>query len=272
MPPPSEHPAEGRACIGVLDSGVGGLCVVRAIHQALPDHPTVFCADQAHLPYGPRDAAEIRGFVRAITRFLLAHDAVVVVVACNAASAASLTYLRDEFPTIPFVGMEPAVKPAVEATRSGVIGVLTTQATADGPLYARVLSRFAGNVRVMTQVAPELVHIVEANSQHTPESRAIIQAYLKPMLEAGVDQIALACTHFPFLAETIQEMVGPDVGLIDPSAAIARQVSRIWPQDVIPGRKDNLYFTSGSTDNLRRMLKTLIGVDTAAVDGMSLSE
>ena len=272
MPPPSEHPTEGRACIGVLDSGVGGLCVVRAIHHLLPNHPTVFCADQAHLPYGPRDAAEIRGFVRVITRFLLEHDAVVIVVACNAASAASLTYLRDEFPTIPFVGMEPAVKPAVQTTRSGVIGVLTTQATSDGPLYARVLSRFAGNVRVMTQVAPELVHIVEANSQHTPESRAIIHAYLKPLLEAGVDQIALACTHFPFLAETIQGIVGPDVGLIDPSGAIARQVSRVWPPHIVPGQQDNTYYTSGSPENLRQMLNILIGVDTGAVDGMSLAE
>ncbi|MCC6802512.1 MAG: aspartate/glutamate racemase family protein, partial [Anaerolineae bacterium] len=143
--------------MGVLDSGVGGLSVLREIHRLLPGVPTFYFADQAHIPYGPRSADEIRGYVESIADFLIGQGAAVIVMACHSASAASLTDLRARNPHIPIVGMEPAVKPAAEATRSGVIGVLTTQATANGALYKRVVARFAANVRVITQVAPELV-------------------------------------------------------------------------------------------------------------------
>ena len=271
MPPQSTPPnTESHASIGVLDSGVGGLSVLRAIHQALPDHPTVYFADQAHLPYGPRPLDEIRRFTSAITDFLLAKGAVVIVVACNAASAASLSYLREQYPNVPFVGMEPAVKPAAAASRTGVIGVLTTQATADGPLYERVLTRFADGVQVITQIAPELVHIVETNSQHTPENCALLRQYMQPFLDARADQIALACTHFPFLIPILCEIVGPDVVLVDPSPAIARQVARVWPPDVTPGHRPHTYFTSGDPDHLRAMLKRLIDIDAPVVDSVAL--
>ena len=121
--------------------GVGGLSVLREIHRLLPEIPTLYYADQAHIPYGPRSADEIREYVKAITEFLIGQGAGVIVIACHAASAASLQPLRQQYPDVPFVGMEPAVKPAAEATRSGVVGVLTTQATADGALYRRVLAR-----------------------------------------------------------------------------------------------------------------------------------
>lgn len=205
---------QGRK-LGVLDSGIGGLSVLRQIHRLLLHHPTIYVADQFHIPYGPRPAEEVRSFVFPIVEFLIARGAEVIVLACNAASAASLLSLREAYPDVPFVGMEPAVKPAAEATRSGVIGVLTTQTTADGPLYERVLDRFARDVRVITQVAPELVTIAEAQSQHTPESRAVIEGYVQPLIEAGTDQIVLGCTHFPLIADAIQAAVGTSVALID---------------------------------------------------------
>ncbi len=260
------NPASKQAAIGILDSGVGGLSVLRAIHHLLPHHPTIYFADQKHLPYGSRDAAQIRHFVRGITGFLLEQGATIIVIACNAASAASLYELRQEFADVPFVGMEPAVKPAAESTRTGVIGVLTTQATADGPLYQRVVERYARNVRIITQVAPELVTIVEAQSQDTAEAQAIIRDYVTPITAAGADQIALACTHFPFLMDTIQTMVGPAVHLIDPGPAIARQVARMLPesaphQDRPTNHGENRYVTSGSPEHFRQALRTLIGVD-----------
>ncbi|MCB9457256.1 MAG: glutamate racemase [Anaerolineaceae bacterium] len=247
--------------IGVLDSGVGGLSVLREIHALLPDYPTLYFADQAHLPYGPRPPAEVRSYVSAIADFLIDRGAAVIVVACNAASAASLYDLRAQYPGIPFVGMEPAVKPAATATQSGVIGVLTTQATASGPLYARVLEQHTKHVRVITQVAPELVMIAETNSQHTPESREIIAHHLQPMLDAGADQIVLACTHFPFLTEAIQAIVGDRAQLINPSPAVARQTARVWPSGTPPTMSENRYFTSGNPAQFLTMLRNLTGVN-----------
>ncbi len=247
--------------IGLLDSGIGGLSVLREVHRLLPNHPTLYYADQSHLPYGPRPPEEVRQFVDSITRFLLGQGAAVIVLACNAASAASLLYLREHYPDVPFVGMEPAVKPAVEATRTGVVAVLTTGATAAGPLYERVLKRYAGDVNVLTQIAPEFVTIAEAQSQDTPAGRAVIRRYIEPLLEAGADQIVLACTHFPFLSAAIQEIAGASVTLIDPAPAVARQVARLWPANLDPSPTANRYFTSGDPAAFQVMLKTLINID-----------
>ncbi len=248
------------AKIGVFDSGLGGLSVLREIHRLLPDCSTIYVADQAHLPYGPRPAAEIDSFADAITRFLLDSGAQVIVIACHSASAASLQLLRQRYPDVPFVGIEPAVKPAAEATQTGIIGVLTTQATADGPLYRRVLAQFATDVQVLTRVSPDLVALVESGEQDSDEGRAIVRRAVEPMLEAGADHIVLACTHFPFLAEAIAEIAGLNVRLIDPVPAVARQTARLWPSDcATPPTRD--YLTSGSTATLEVMLQRLIGVE-----------
>ncbi len=243
--------------IGVLDSGIGGLSVLREIHRRLPDHPTLYYADQAHLPYGPRSAEETRGYVEAVTRFLLERGAAVIVLACNAASAASLYDLREKYPDVPFVGMEPAVKPAAEATRTGVVGVLTTRTTANGHLYQRVLERYAAGVQVLTQIAPELVQIAEDGSQHTPDSRAIIQGYVQPMVDANADHIVLACTHFPFLSSAIQAFA-PHATLLDPAPAVARQVARVWPDGLTPQPAPNEYFTSGDAVRFEEVVRRVM--------------
>lgn len=234
----------------------------------------LYFGDQAHLPYGPRPADEIRRFVEAIADYLIQRGASVIVIACNAASAASLHDLRARFPNVPFVGMEPAVKPAAEATRTGVIGVLTTQATANGDLYRRVRERFAADVKVITQVAPELVHLVEQGRADATESQQQVEYYLQPMLAAGADQIVLACTHFPFLKDAIQAVT--DAAVIDPSAAVARQVARVLPQNsTLPASaipSENLYFTSGDPESFRVLLQRLIGVEDARVIAVRWSD
>ncbi|MEP6987966.1 MAG: glutamate racemase, partial [Chloroflexota bacterium] len=244
--------------IGVFDSGIGGLSVLREIHHLLPNHPTIYIADQANLPYGPRPISEIQSFSDHITRFLIEQGAVVIVIACNTASAASLEYLRAKYPAMPFVGMEPAVKPALEASKTGVVGVLSTRATAEGKLYKRLLERYAEDKRVITQIAPDLVRIAEEQSQNIPSSRSIISGYVRPMVDVGADHIVLACTHFPFLSDAIQEVAGQGVQLIDPSPAVARQTVRLWPTDAIPETETNAYFTSGDVESFQQALKILV--------------
>jgi glutamate racemase len=251
--------------IGVFDSGIGGLSVLREIHRLLPNHPTIYIADQANLPYGPRPVSEIQSFSNRITQFLIEQGAVVIVIACNTASAASLEYLRAKYPDTPFVGMEPAIKPALEVSKTGIVGMLSTRATAEGKLYQRLLERYAEDKHVITRIAPDLVRIAEEQSQHTTVSRAIISDYVRPIVEAGADQIVLACTHFPFIADAIQEIAGQGVQLVDPSPAVARQTARLWPANLLLEPVDNAYYTSGNVNSFKHTIKTLIGVDTSVI-------
>lgn len=243
--------------IGVLDSGVGGLSVLREVHRLLPDHPTLYVADQAHVPYGPRSHEDIHTCVDAIVRVMLGQGAAVIVLACHAASAASLYRLREQYPSVPFVGIEPAVKPAVEHSRTRVVGVLTTQATADGPLYHRVVRRFGGDAQIVTQIAPDLVTSVEAGCLK-PES---LRHHVRPLLDAGADEIVLACTHFPFLLPALRAMAGPEIEIVDPGLAVARQVGRVWPEGLAPGTGPHRYLTSGDPTPFRRIIRMLLGID-----------
>src|SRR3972149_3795647 len=193
--------------IGVFDSGMGGLSVWREIARQLPHEDTIYFADQTHIPYGPRPLAQIRQFSEAITRFLLDRSCKAIVVACNPASAAALKSLRETFPHIPFVGMEPALKPAAQATQTRVVGVLATPATFQGQLFASVVERFANGVQLINQVCPGLVEQIEAGQLDTPGTDSMLRGFLKPVVEANADTIVLACTHYPFVIETIRRIV-----------------------------------------------------------------
>ncbi len=212
--------------IGIFDSGVGGLSVLRAIRQQMPAENLLYFADQGHVPYGPRTLGEVRAFSESITDFLLEQSAKLIVVACNTASAAALHYLRESFPDMPFVGMEPAVKPAAEHTNSGVVGVLATPATFQGALYASVVERFAKEVTVLQHTCPGLVERIERSDLDAPSTRAILEDALRPMLGSGLDTVVLGCTHYPFAIPLIEQIVGENVRVIDPAPAVARQVKR----------------------------------------------
>ena len=251
--------------IGVFDSGVGGLSVLRAIRQILPGESLIYLADQAHVPYGPRSLEQVRAFSEGITRFFLSRDAKLIVVACNTASAAALHHLRQEFPRVLFVGMEPAVKPAAEHTQSGLVGVLATPATFQGALYASVIERFANGVTVLQSTCPGLVMEVDAGNLDTPQVRDILEKAIRPMLVEGIDTVVLGCTHFPFVIPTIEDIVGPDVRVIDPAPAIARQVERLLDTNGlrIPGSTsaEVRYLTTGDPARLAELLPRLIGVE-----------
>jgi len=249
--------------IGVFDSGVGGLSVLRTMRELLPEEPVIYFGDQGHVPYGPRRLEQVRDFSEAITRFLLEQDAKLIVVACNTASAAALHYLRDMFPGVSFVGMEPAVKPAAEHTRSGLVGVLATPATFQGELYASVLERFANGVQVLQDTCPGLVGQIEFGNLGGNETRAILEKALRPMLDRGIDTIVLGCTHYPFVIPLIEQIVGENVRVIDPAPAVAKQVKRL----LVAGRMKNPtgecaqanFYTSGDVGAFQFLLPKLLG-------------
>ncbi len=249
--------------IGVFDSGVGGLSVLRSIRKQLPAESIVYFADQGHVPYGPRPLEEVQAFSVEITRFLLSQGAKLIVVACNAASAAALHHLRAQFPQVAFVGMEPAVKPAAEQTHTGVVGVLATPATFQGALYASVVERFASNVKLIQDTCPGLVLQIEKGELDSQDTRSILEAALCPMLAQKIDTVVLGCTHYPFVIPLIQEIAGREVRVIDPSPAVARQAGRLLEGSGLArtgsGSGTLRLFTSGDEKMLENLLPKLLG-------------
>ncbi len=250
--------------IGVMDSGVGGLSIVRELLAQLPDESITYLADQAHVPYGSRTLEEVREYSYEITRFLLERRAKIIVVACNTASAAALTDLREKFPQVLFVGMEPAVKPAVRATRSGVVGVLATPATFQGKLFASVVERFASDVLILEQTVPLLVEQIEAGDLSSPQARETLRNALQPLLDRGADTIVLACTHYAFVIPQIEGLTPDGVEVIDPSPAIARQAARLLQQYDLNAAKSEAHlemYTTGDINRMAASARLLIDLD-----------
>ncbi len=250
-----------NSAIGVFDSGVGGLSVLREIRNQVPDSPIIYFGDQFHVPYGPRELDEVYSLSKVITQFLLNLGAGIIVIACNTASAAALFPLREEFPDIPFVGMEPAVKPAAEKTHSGKVGVLATPATFQGKLYNSVVERFAKNVKIYQNTCSGLVQEIEKGNFSGIETRNILENALYPMLENEIDSVVLGCTHYPFVIPLIKEIVGPNVTVIDPSPAVAKQTIRILSKDINPGANKNknntILLTSGTIKEFKNFINLI---------------
>jgi glutamate racemase len=236
--------------LGVLDSGVGGLSVLRYLRAVLPNDHFLYFADQAHIPYGPRDPQEVQSFTAGITRFLLGLGSKLIVVACNTASAASLDYLRQAFLAVPFVGMEPAVKPAALTTRSGKVGVLATPSTLNSHRYAGLMARYAGGIEVYEDPCVGLVQLIEAGALDGAETRRLLENVVRPMVRDGVDTLVLGCTHYPFVYPLLHEIAGDEVAIIDPAPAVARHTKNVLQQlDLVaPASQEGSLrcFTSGS--------------------------
>ncbi len=249
--------------VGIFDSGVGGLSVFLAIRELLPSHPLVYFADQAHVPYGTRELDEVRGFAHAVTQFLLSEGARMIVVACNTASVAALKSLRFAYPDVSFVGMEPAVKPAAEQTHSGVVGVLATAATFQTEMYASVVERFAHGVTILESPCPGLVNEIEKGNLEGAETRNILNQVLQPMLANGADTIVMGCTHYPFVIPLIRQIAGPNVQVIDPAPAIARQTRRMLAERELLNEGNELaevrLITSGDAKEFHTRVKQLLG-------------
>jgi glutamate racemase len=247
--------------IGVFDSGIGGLSVLQHLRAQLPTEDLIYFADQAHVPYGRRSAESVRQLSLAVTQFLLEQGAKLIVVACNTASAAALTWLRRTVPDVPFVGMEPAVKPGAESTRTGSVGVLATQGTFGSPRYARLMASYANGVTVYENPCLGLVELIEAGEGNSAETEALLKTILNPMLANGIDTLVLGCTHYPFVLDMIRAVVGPDIIIIDPAPAVARQTARVLGRyDLLnDGGGELLAYTSGDASHLSAQIMTLLG-------------
>jgi glutamate racemase len=248
------------ATIGIFDSGSGGLSVYREIVKLLPLERYVYFADNAHCPYGEKTASYICERGRAITDILLGMGADIIVVACNTATAAAIATLREEYPDVPFIGMEPGVKPAALGTESGVIGVRATAGTLKGSKYLKTKGRFEEDVRIVEHVGEGFVELVENGVLDGPEAVSTVRRSLQPLLDAGADRIVLGCTHYPFLRPVIEAVAGPSVEVIDPAPAVARQTLRVLQERGIPTGEGpfsiDLYF-SGEPDSLQRIFALL---------------
>jgi glutamate racemase len=210
----------------MFDSGAGGLALLAEVRRVMPGEDVVYFSDTAYFPYGPRPAKEIRERAEAITRELLERGAKLIVVACNTATSAAIAHLRSTF-DVPFVGMEPALKPAAERTLSGKVAMLVTPGTARGEKLAALIDRYGAEVSVQTIEAPGLAERVEAGATEDEETRALLHRYLAPVRESGADVLVLGCTHYAFLRAAIDRDVGDIVEVIEPSEAVARQVKRV---------------------------------------------
>lgn len=214
------HPSDP---IGVFDSGVGGISVLKHIQALLPHEQLRYLADSRYAPYGNKTPAEIQARCFSLADFLIAQGAKVLVVACNTATAAAIDALRDKY-SLPIIGMEPAVKPAAEASKNGIIGILATVGTLKSAQFAALLESYGRNVEVVTQACPGLVECIERGEVDSPATRDLIKQFCAPLLAEGADTVVLGCTHYPFVRALISEQVGPNVSLVDTGAAVAKQV------------------------------------------------
>ncbi|MBR4354629.1 MAG: glutamate racemase [Kiritimatiellae bacterium] len=211
---------------GFFDSGFGGLCILEAFLRECPGEPFVYIADNANCPYGNKSQPEIVAIAERLTKELIARGCNPIVLACNTATAQAIDFLREAHPEINFVGLEPAIKPAALSSRSGVVGVLATRGTFAGRLYRATSCRYAGNVKVITQVADDWVELVERGVTDGPEAEKAVADKILPLLAAGADRLVLGCTHFPHLRPVIERLAAGRAEVVDSSLAVARQIRR----------------------------------------------
>ncbi len=248
--------------IGVMDSGVGGISVLKHIHALLPHENLMYMADSKYAPYGNKTPEEITARCFEIADFLIAKDVKALVVACNTATAAAIDVMREKY-ALPIIGMEPAVKPAAEASKNGVIGVLATVGTLKSAQFAALLESYGRNVKVVTQGCVGLVECIERGELDAAETKALIRQYTTPLLVEGADTIVLGCTHYPFVKHVIQEIVGDKITLIDTGAAVAKQLkNKLEEKGLLSSSKQKAevhFWTNSEAENAEQVTEKLWG-------------
>ena len=269
MSSPSLAPMPFADAIGVFDSGVGGLSVLRAIRAALPAENLVYVADSGHAPYGDKSEAHIIERTLTVGNWLATSGVKAITVACNTATVVAIRHLREQT-HIPVVAIEPAIKPAANTTRSGVVGVLATTQTLQSESVARLCIEHGEGKRILLQACPGWVEAVEQADLHSPQTEALLRQFVVPLMDQGVDTLVLGCTHYPFLRDTLQRIVGNDVVLIDPAVAVAAELTRRLGNDRRmdePHVGATRFFTTGDVSHVQQVVAHLWG-DGAVVEDM----
>ncbi len=217
-----------RPCIGVFDSGLGGLTILRELRRRLPQVPLLYLADTAHAPYGEKTPEFLVQRCLRLGEHLRNEGARVLVVACNTATAHAIDALRQRWPDIPIVGTEPGIKPAVAASHNGRIGVLATPATVASARYQSLLARHAAGAQIITQACPGLADLIERGDLQAPALRELIERCCAPLRAAGVDTVLMGCTHYPLVQDLLQDALGAKVRLLNIESAVAQQAERLW--------------------------------------------
>lgn len=250
------------APIGVFDSGVGGLSVLKEVRTLLPSEELIYLADSAYAPYGDRSNEFIQERVMAIAEYFLQQNVKAMVVACNTATAVAVKQLREKY-TLPIIAMEPAIKPAAESTRSGVIGILATSRTLASDKFSQLSERFGKGVQILLQACPGFVEQVEQGDLTSATTEAIIRRDISPLLEKQADTLVLGCTHYPFLTPLIKKVAGINVRVIDPSPAVARELHRRLEQEGLLTKATHLgkteFYTSGEVQRVQPIITQLWG-------------
>lgn len=242
--------------IGIFDSGLGGLSVLNEVRKTIPNESIIYFGDSAWCPYGVRKADEIQQRVFQVTDFLIEQGCKLIIVACNSATIAAVEALRATYP-LPFIGMEPGVKPAAKLTKSGIVGILATEASLAGEKFHRLVDTHAGDIKVITRPCPSFVELVEAGEISGDHARKIIEGEILPLLDTGADVLVLGCTHYPFLRPLIKDISGPGVAIVDTSNAVAIQAKNILQNKCAPATPSFQIYTSGSLEHLERILPML---------------
>jgi len=267
-PSPSSKPFADA--IGVFDSGVGGLSVLRAIRDALPAENLIYVADSGHAPYGDKSEAHITQRTLMVGNWLASFGVKAITVACNTATVVAIRHLREQI-DIPVVAIEPAIKPAANNTRSGVVGVLATTQTLQSESVARLCQEHGEGKRILLQACPGWVEAVEQADLHSLHTEALLRQFVEPLLKQGVDTLVLGCTHYPFLRDALQRIVGDDVALIDPAVAVATELTRRLGDNRLVGAKKvgtTQFFTTGDVAYVQYVVSHLWG-DAAIVKAMA---
>ncbi|KAB0650527.1 glutamate racemase [Burkholderia diffusa] len=271
---PAASGVRPAAPVGIFDSGLGGLSVLRAARAHLPGEWFVYVADSHHAPYGPRDEAFITERTLAIGEWLAREGAKALVIACNTATARAIAAIRERL-SIPLVGVEPGIKPAAALSATGVAGVLATQSTLNSPRFQALLDRYGAGRRFICQPGHGLVEAIERGDTNSAALRALLERYLQPMLDDGADTLVLGCTHYPFFTETIRDLVGDRLTIVDTSDAIARQLTRVLDERGLRApagtRAAPPRFCSTSDGlQLRALASSLLGLDVP-VESVTIS-
>jgi len=251
---------DARGPVGVFDSGVGGLSVLLEIRRALPHEDLLYAADSGYAPYGEKSPEFIEQRALAIVEFLVQQGAKTVVVACNTATGIAVDALRARW-SMPIVAIEPAIKPAVATTKSGVVGVLATSQTIASARFSRLVETFAVGVEILPQSCPGLVERIEEGDLSGPAARSLVEKYVRPLLERGADTLVLGCTHYPFVASAIEDVAGSGVVIINPAAAVARELrrrlerERLMTASTDPGA--TRFWTTGQPEQLQGIMRRL---------------